>query len=91
MLRKKVIARASGPWGERVLLLQKKDGTWRFCLDFRPLNGITIFSVYPMPNIDRTLSRLHGAKIFSVMDLREWILADTDEERGQRENRVRHS
>ncbi|XP_046639982.1 uncharacterized protein LOC124321118 [Daphnia pulicaria] len=69
MLRKKVIARASGPWGARVLLLQKKDGTWRFCLDFRPLNGITIFSVYPMPNIDRTLSRLHGAKIFSVMDL----------------------
>ena len=49
MLRKKVIARASGPWGARVLLLQKKDGTWRFCLEFRPLNGITIFSVYPMP------------------------------------------
>ena len=49
MLRKKVIARASGPWGARVLLLQKKDGTWRFCLEFFPLNGITIFSVYPMP------------------------------------------
>jgi cell division septum initiation protein DivIVA len=37
MLRKKVIERGSGLWGARVLLLQKKDGTWRFCLDFRPL------------------------------------------------------
>ncbi len=64
----------------RTLLIQKKDGTWRFCLDFRPLNGVTIFSVYPMPSIgtetghddgmtDGALTRLHGAKIFSVMDL----------------------
>ena len=68
MLWKKVIARASGPRGARVLLLQKKNGTWRFCLEVRSLNGITSFSVYPMPNIDKTLSRLHGAKIISVMD-----------------------
>ncbi len=63
--------------------MQKKDGTWGFCLDFRSLNGITIFSVYLMPNIDRTLSRLHGAKIFSVMDLESgyWQLPMRKEDR----------
>ncbi len=70
MLRKKVTEKVIGPWGARVLLLQKKDGTRIFCLGFRPLNGITIFRVYLMPKIDGTLSRLHGAKIFSVMDLK---------------------
>ena len=58
-----------GPWGARVLLAQKKDGTWRFCVDYRLLNALTVNSVYPMPSIDGTLARLHGAKIFSIMDL----------------------
>jgi len=69
MLKKGVIERSTGPWCARTLLAQKKDGTWRFCLDFRPLSGVTIFSVYPMPSIDGALTRLRGAKIFSVMDL----------------------
>ena len=57
-----------GPWGARVLLAQMKDGTWRFCVDYRLLNALTVNSVYPMPSIDGTLARLHGAKIFSIMD-----------------------
>ncbi len=52
-----------------MLLVRKKDGTWRSCVDYRDLNEITVNSVYPMPNIDGTLARLHGAKVFSVMDL----------------------
>ncbi len=58
-----------GPWGARVLLAQKKDGTWRFCVDYRLLNALTVNSVYPMPSIDGALARLHGAKILSIMDL----------------------
>ncbi|KZS10222.1 Uncharacterized protein APZ42_025362 [Daphnia magna] len=69
MLKKGVIEEATGLWSARTLLIQKKDGSWRFCLDFRPLKNVTIFSVYPMPSIDGALTRLHGAKIFSVMDL----------------------
>ncbi len=57
-----------GPCRARVLLAQKKDGTWRFCVDYRLLNALTVNSVYPMPSIDGTLARLHGAKIFSIMD-----------------------
>ena len=58
-----------GSWEARVLLAQKKDVAWLFCVDYRLLNAITVNSVYPMPSIDGTLARLHGAKIFSIMDL----------------------
>ena len=87
MLKKGVIERSSGPCA-RTLLAQKKNGTWRFCLDFRPLNGVNIFSVYPMPNIDGALTRLRGARIFSVMDLER--LADSLARRGQGEDGIRH-
>ncbi|KZS03393.1 Uncharacterized protein APZ42_033842 [Daphnia magna] len=44
MLKKGVIEEATRPWSTRTLLIQKKDGSWRFCLDFRPLNNVTILS-----------------------------------------------
>ena len=51
------------------VVLVKKDGSWRFCADFRKLNNITIKDVYPLPRIDDSLSRLNGAKYFSIMDI----------------------
>lgn len=59
-----------GPWGARVLLVKKKDGTWRFWVDYRLLNAHTVNSVYTMPSIDGALVRLHGAKIFSIVNLK---------------------
>ncbi|KZS10437.1 Uncharacterized protein APZ42_025090 [Daphnia magna] len=44
ILKKGVIEEATGPWSARTLLIQKKDVSWRFCLDFHPLNSVTIFS-----------------------------------------------
>ena len=49
---------------------KKKDGTLRFCIDFRKLNDVTVKDAHPLPCIDDTLEALKGAKIFSTLDLK---------------------
>jgi hypothetical protein len=57
-----------------VVIVQKKDGTWRSCVDYRRPNVVIISDVYPLPSIEETLARLEGVKIFLIMDLqsRQW-------------------
>ena len=64
------IRKSSSPWASAVVLVRKKDGSLRFCIDLRHLNSRTIKDAYSLPRIEETLDCLNGAKIFTSLDLK---------------------
>ena len=58
------------PYGAPILFVKKKSGELRMCVDYRALNKMTIKNKYPIPLIDDLIDRVHGAKVFSKIDLR---------------------
>jgi hypothetical protein len=70
LLDKGFIRPSTLPWGCPALFVKKKDESLRLCIDYRPLNAVTIKNKYPLPRIDVLFDQLVGAKVFSKIDLR---------------------
>ena len=70
MLRHDIIEPAASPWAANVVLIKKKDGGLRFCIDYRHLNDVTYKDSFPLARIDSCLEALGGNTFFSTMDLR---------------------
>ena len=70
LLEKKFIRPSVSPWGAPVLLVKKKYGGFRLCVDYRKLNKVTIKNKYSLPRIDDLIDQLKGAVVFSKIDLR---------------------
>ena len=64
-----MIRPSSSPWASPIVLVKKKDGSTRFCVDYRKVNKVTRKDAYPLPRVDDTLDTLAGAKWFSTLDL----------------------
>ena len=71
MLQNGIINKSNSPWSAPVVMAWKKDGSWRFCIDYRCLNSVTKKDAYLLPRIDDTLDALGFGKgrVFSTMDV----------------------
>ena len=85
MLEAKIISRSKSPWSFPVVIVDKKDGSKRFCVDFRKLNKVTKLNSYPLPLIDDMLALLGNAKYFTSLDLKSgyWqvLMEEEDKEK----------
>ena len=70
MQQQGVIESSSSPWSSPIVLVRKRDGTLRFCVDYRKLNSVTRRDCFPLPRVDDILDSLSDAQWFSTFDLR---------------------
>ena len=70
-----VIRPSTSPWSSPVVLVKKRDGAWRCCIDLRKVNAATHSNAYLPPKIDETLDSLAHAALFTTLDLASGVLA----------------
>ncbi|KAL5824473.1 hypothetical protein ACOSQ3_020536 [Xanthoceras sorbifolium] len=70
LVNKGFVRPSSSPWGASALFVKNKDGSIRLCIDYRELNKVTVRNQYLLPRVDDLFDQLHGAKVFSKIDLR---------------------
>jgi len=80
MLATGVIEPSTSSWASPVCLVKKKDGTFRFCVDYRRVNAVSKKDAYPIPDIQDALDNLRGSKYFATIDLLSgyWQIGMTD-------------
>lgn len=71
LLEKGYIRESNSPWSCSPVMVPKANGELRFCVDFRPINRVSIIPANPLPNLLRILSSLHGAVFITTMDLKK--------------------
>ena len=83
LLRKDVIRESHSPWASPIVLVRKKCGGLRMCVDYRKLNAFTESDAYPLPRIEESLDALQGAKYFSTIDLASgyWQIKMSEDDR----------
>lgn len=83
MLDQDVIEPAASEWASPVVIVPKSDGNWRFCVDYRKLNSITVKDSYPLPRMDECIDSLGDAKYFSTLDCNSgfWQIPIREEDR----------
>ena len=69
MLKENIIVPSSSPWSAPIVLLNKPDGSVRFCVDYRKLNHVTKPDAYPMPRLDNLIETIGGCQYISCLDL----------------------
>lgn len=70
LIQKGHIWLSSSPCRSTIVLVQKRYGTWGLCIDYRALNNITVWNLYPIPQINDLLNQLRGAKYFCKIDVK---------------------
>ena len=85
MLAQGVIQRSISPWSSPFILVKKKDGSYRFRIDYRKLSSVTKIDAHPLPRVDNLLEALNGNTIFSTLDLRSgyWKVGMHPDDRGK--------
>ena len=69
LVQRGMVEPADGAWSSPVVLVCRKDHSWRLCIDYHWLNNVSRKDAYPLPRIDNSLSALAGSMYFSTLDL----------------------
>lgn len=70
MLANDIVEPSESPWSSPIVMIKKKTGGWRFCVDYRALNKVTVSDAYPIPYVSATLDKLRDAKYLSTLDIK---------------------
>ena len=69
MLKEGIIKKSKSPWTSPVVLVSKKDGSIRFCVDYKKVNDLTIVDAHPLPIVNDTVDKIGGKKYYISIDL----------------------